>query len=75
METKITVTRYNVTTLIGWIGLLLGLVGAALQFFTPSPIGFAFLTVGLIGGAITITFSGPLKTVTVRKVQLRSPGK
>jgi hypothetical protein len=36
METKITVTRYNVTTLIGWIGLLLGLVGAALRGIVTS---------------------------------------
>ncbi|WP_304350847.1 hypothetical protein [Comamonas testosteroni] len=64
MKIKITKTNYNFTTLIGWTGVVLGLIGAAVQYFQPSWPGFIFLAVGLVGGAITITFSGPLKTVT-----------
>jgi len=33
METEVTVTRYNVTALIGWLGLGIGLVGCIAQYF------------------------------------------
>lgn len=65
MQTEITVTRYNVTAFIGWVGILIGLVGCAIQFFHPSAVGFAFLATGLIGGGITVTFAGPLRTITI----------
>lgn len=42
-EIEVTVTRYNVTALIGWAGIAIGLVAAALQYFNPSMPGFALL--------------------------------
>ena len=33
METEITITRTNVTALLGWLGLLIGLIGGAVQYF------------------------------------------
>lgn len=72
METEITVTRLNLIALIGWVGFFLGLLGGALQYLHPSLPGVWFLVVGLVGGGITITFSGPLRTKTTRRVQLRA---
>ena len=71
METEVTITRYNVAALLGWVGLIIGLVGGVLQYFYPSSPGVWFLTVGMIGGGITITLAGPLKTRSSRRVQLR----
>ena len=67
-EIELTVTRYNVTALIGWAGIAIGLIGAALQDFRPSMSWFLFLTVGLIGGAITVTLAGPLRKISVVRV-------
>lgn len=73
METEITITRYNFTTMIGWAGICVGLIGGAVQYFVPSLVGFAFLAIGLVGGGITVSLAGPIKTVTTRRVKLRSP--
>ncbi|UTM01292.1 hypothetical protein MID00_17635 [Alcaligenes sp. NLF5-7] len=73
METKITITRYNVTAMIGWAGICVGLIGCAVQYFVPSPVGFALLAIGLVGGGITVSLAGTIKTVTTRRVKLRSP--
>ena len=70
MQTVITATRYNLTAIIGWIGFVIGLVGCAVQYFAPSPLGFALLTIGLVGGGATISFAGPLRTITHRTVQV-----
>jgi hypothetical protein len=70
-ELEVKVTRYNVTTLIGWGAIVFGLVGAGLQFFFPSMPGIVFLAVGLIGGAITVSFSGPMRTVTVHHLRVK----
>lgn len=70
METDVTETRYNVNAVIGWVGLFVGLIGCAVQFFRPSVLGFVFLAVGVVGGGITITLSGPLKTTVTRRVDL-----
>lgn len=72
METEIKITRYNLAALIGWASILIGLVGAAGQYLFPSTPGIYFLTVGLVGGGITVTFAGPLRTITKRKVKLNA---
>ena len=70
MQTEITVTKYNVTAALGWLGLIIGLVSGVIQYFSPSSPAIWFLSAGLIGGGIAITFSGPLKTRTKRTVTL-----
>lgn len=70
-ELEVTVTRYNLTAVIGWAGIALGLVGAAVQYFYPSGLGFVFLAIGLIGGGITVSLAGPVRWVQVRKLPLR----
>lgn len=71
MKTELTITHYNITALIGWAGILLGLVGAAIQYFVPSAPGIYYLVIGLIGGGITLTFAEPWRTITKRQVELR----
>ncbi len=73
MEIEVTATRFNVTALIGWASLCVGVVTSALQCFFPTPVGFVFLAIEIVGGAITITFAGPLKTVTKRRAKVRLP--
>lgn len=70
MKTELTITRYNITALIGWFGILIGLVGALVQYFVPSSPGIYFLAVGLIGGGITVTLTGPWRTVSKRQIAL-----
>lgn len=62
---------FQITALLGWVAVVIGLIGAALQYFQPSWPGFAFLALGLVGGAITITFAGPFKTVTEHLVEVK----
>lgn len=71
MKIKVYRTTYNTAALLGWIAVVIGLIGAALQYFQPSWLGFAFLAIGLVGGAITITFAGPFKTVTEHLVEAK----
>ncbi len=68
-ELKLTVTRYNVAALLGWAGLLTGLVGAAMLYFAPSMPRFAFLVVGMICSGITVTFSGPVRSVSTKTIK------
>lgn len=70
METEITITRYNLSSLLGWIGLLLGLLAAIGQYFSPTTAGLITLVVGLICGGVAVTFSGPLRIIEKRKVRL-----
>ncbi len=72
MTTELTITRYNFAAMMGWAGILIGLVGAAVQYFVPSAPGIYLLAVGLIGGGLTVTFAGPWRTVTRRKVTLKA---
>ena len=67
-DIELKVTRYNVAALIGWAGITLGLIGAVMHYFSPSYVGFLFLVVELIGGAIIVTFAGPLRRVSVHRV-------
>ena len=71
-EIEVTVTRYNLTALIGWAGIALGLIGTAVQYFSPSWHGFVFLVVGLIGGGITVTLAGPVRSTQVRKLPVQN---
>ena len=68
MRTEITATHYNVTAIIGWFGLLVGLMGCAVQYFAPSVLGFVFLAIGTVGGGVTIAFAGPWRTIERRTV-------
>lgn len=72
MEAELTITRYNIAALIGWAGVVIGLVSATVQYFVPSAPGIYFLAVGLIGGGVTVTLAGPWRTVTRRKVTLKA---
>lgn len=71
MKIKVYRTAYNTTALLGWIAVAIGLIGAALQYFHPSWLGFVFIAFGLVGGAITITCTGPFKTVTEHLVEAK----
>lgn len=71
MKIKLYRTTYNITALLGWVAVVIGLIGAALQYFHPSWLGFFFLAFGLVGGAITITFAGPFKNVTEHLVEAK----
>lgn len=73
MRFEVTRTRYNVNAIIGWFALLVGIVGCAVQYFVPTALGFGFLVVGVIGGGITITRAGPLRTVEQRSIELPNP--
>lgn len=69
MKIKVYRTTYNTTALLGWFAVAVGLIGSAFQYFMPSLMGFLFLAFGLVGGVITITFSGPFKAVTEHLVE------
>lgn len=76
VDMLITKTCYNVAAISGMIALTLGLVAASLLlFFGVSGPGYVALAVGLIGGGIAVTFSGPLRTVTMHKMKTREPGE
>lgn len=70
MRIEVTRTRYNLNAIVGWFALLVGLVGCVVQYFFPSPMGFANLVVGVIGGGVTITRAGPLRAIERRHVDL-----
>lgn len=71
MEMEITITRYNVGALLGWAGLFVGAIAGIGQYFYPTPIGFAALIGSLVCSGITVTFAGPIKTVTKKQVTLK----
>ncbi|MFJ3463496.1 hypothetical protein [Achromobacter spanius] len=63
--------QYNLIALMGWAGVAVGLVGAVAQYLSPSMPGFVFLTIGLIGGGITVTLADPLRRVMVRTISVQ----
>lgn len=75
MKIEVTRTSLNITALIGWIGLILGVAGVLLQIHLgvtgPSAIA---TSIGLIGGAITVTKAGRLIKVERRKVKVKDAG-
>lgn len=71
MKTEITKTRYNLTALIGWAAIVIGLVSAGVQLYKGSASSIILLAIGMIGGGITVMFAGPLKTTTTQLVDLR----
>jgi hypothetical protein len=72
MKTVLTITRYNITALIGWVGVIVGLVGASVQYFIPSAPGIYLLAVGLVGGGIAVSLAGPWRTITTRQVDIQT---
>ena len=68
---RVKVTQYNLIALVGWAGIAVGLIGAVSQYLSPSMPGFVFLTIGLIGGGITVTLAGALRRVVVRTISLQ----
>lgn len=75
MKTVITRNRYNIIAILGWCGLALGLVAAVVQYINPTTPGFMSLCFGLIGGGITVTFTGPWRVVTKHDVTLQQLDK
>lgn len=72
MDLEVTRTTVNLTALLGWAALLLGIIATvlvvAIEFTVLGAIG---ASAGLIGGAITITNTGPLRKVERVKVKMR----
>lgn len=69
-EILITRTTYSPLAIMGWVGVLLGLVAGVLQLWQPSAVGIAFLAIGLIAGGVTVSFAGPVKRTTRHWVKL-----
>lgn len=70
MEIEVVVTRYNITALIGWAGIMVGLIGAVAQYFNPSSPEIYFLAAGLIFGGVVVTCAGSWRTVKRYKVPI-----
>lgn len=75
MKIKITRTRYNVLAILGWVGLMSGLVNGVIQYNAPTSFGVASLAFGLIIAGLTVSFAGPWKSIEKRDVDLLPPNK
>jgi len=74
MKTILTVTRWNLGVLAGWFAVPLGVVGLALHVYLDLDNQYGSLWFGVVGvffGGLTITFGGPIKTITEKVVDLK----
>lgn len=73
MKTELTMTRYNITALIGWATVVVGLVSGGFHIFgqSESELGIILFAIGLVGGGITVTLAGRVKTTTTRVVDVQ----
>jgi hypothetical protein len=71
IETEITITKYNVGVIAGWLAIGLGILSGLFQYFDPNLTAFIFMAVGLIFGGITVTSGGPWRVIEKRMVKLR----
>jgi hypothetical protein len=72
MKTELSIIKYNLTAISGWAIVALSLVGMVLHnVFQNNSHGWLFGVVGVAFGLVLIKFSGPIKIVQTKLVNLQ----